>query len=62
VAPPGGGWYHFRLLLRRSTTSYVRNPGNLLARVGVTAVCALLHGLAFRRLDGNDVQNRCGGE
>lgn len=67
---PGGvgglwGWWRsswsvFRLLTWRAVINYVRNPGNVLARLFVTALTAVLHGLAFWRLDEADASNRLG--
>lgn len=52
--------WEFRVLFYRSVVNYVRNPGNVAARVAVNLICAFLEGLALYNLDSNDVRNRIG--
>lgn len=55
------GLGHFRLLLWRCCLNYVRNPGNAMARLFITTLTALVHGLAFFNLgQEGDAQNRLG--
>jgi hypothetical protein len=50
----------FSVLLWRSTVNYVRNPGNVAARLVVYALVSLLQGAAFYDLAEDNVQDRLG--
>ena len=50
--PPG--WFvQFRLILQRNYRSYVRNYGNVLARIMMNLMVAIVGGLVFKGMGRN---------